>query len=46
MNKHIDTEKLIDEINKLKDKYPSWQLKLAMDDLCDFITSNQQNKTK
>jgi hypothetical protein len=41
---YIDTEKLIAEIERLKDKYPSWQLKLAMDDLYNFITSLQQEQ--
>ena len=44
MGKYIDSEKLIAEIKRLKDKYPSWQLKLAMDDLCDFITTLQQEQ--
>lgn len=42
--KYIDSEKLIAEIERLKDKYPSWQLKLVMDDLCSFITSLQQEQ--
>ena len=42
--KYIDSEKLIAEIERLKDKYPSWQLKLAMDDLCNSITSLQQEQ--
>lgn len=44
MNKYIGTEKLVAEIQRLKDKYPSWQLKLAMDDLHNFITSMQQEQ--
>lgn len=37
--KYINTEKLIAEIERLKDIYPSWQVKSAMDDLRIFITS-------
>lgn len=44
MKRYIDAEKLKAEIERLKYKYPSWQLKLAMDDLCDFITSLQQEQ--
>ena len=44
MSKYIDSEKLVVEIKRLKDKYPSWQLKLAMDDLCVLITSLQQEQ--
>ena len=46
MNKYIDTEKLIAEIEYLRGKYPSWQLKLAMDDLKEFISSPQQEQPK
>ena len=42
----IDTEKLKAEIARLKDKYPSWQLKLVMDDLCCFIDSSQNESPK
>ena len=44
MSKYIDVEKLIAEIERLKGIYPSWQLKLAMDDLHNFITSLQQER--
>ena len=44
MSKYIDAEKLIAEIERLKGKYPSWQLKLAIDDLNEFITSIQQEQ--
>ena len=46
MSKYIDAEKLISEIERLKDKYPSWQLKLAMDDLYNLIPSLQQEQPK
>ena len=42
--KYIPTDKLIAEIKQLKDKYPSWQLKLAMDDLRNVINSLQQER--
>lgn len=42
--KYIDAEKLIAETKRLKDIYPSWQVKSAMDDLCDFITSLHQEQ--
>lgn len=35
-------EKIRQEIERLKDKYPSWQLKLAMDDLLSFIESLEE----
>lgn len=44
MKQYIDAEKLIAKIERLKDKYPSWQLKLAMDDLKEFISSLQQEQ--
>lgn len=34
-----DKELILAEIERLKEYYPSWQLKLAMDDLVSFINS-------
>lgn len=44
--KYIDADRIRAKIKQLKEKYPSWQLKLAMDDLHDFIDSLQQDETQ
>lgn len=46
MKRYIDADRICAEIKQLKEKYPSWQLKLAMDDLHDFIDSLQQDETQ
>ena len=43
--KYIDADQICAKIKQLKEKYPSWQLKLAMDDLYEFIDSLQQDET-
>jgi len=44
--KYIDADQICAKVKQLKEKYPSWQLKLAMDDLHEFIDSLQQDETQ
>ena len=44
--KYIDADQICTKIKQLKEKYPSWQLKLAMDDLYEFIDSLKQDETQ
>ena len=44
--RYIDADQICVKIKQLKEKYPSWQLKLAMDDLYEFIDSLQQDETQ